>query len=129
MTPLDLIHRYVSAMKSGDRETGYGYFAEDIVFTVPGRSKFAGTHHGRATARDYIETAIAHSNEGEIELELVDMLASDDRVAIIINERFVRAEGVVEIPRANVYRIEDDEIVEIRIYEGNQYGADALLSA
>ena len=129
MTPLELIHRYVSAMKSGDRETGYGYFAEDIVFTVPGRSKFAGTHRGRAVARDYIETAIAHSNEGEIELELVDMLASDDRVAIIINERFVRAEGVVEIPRANVYRIEDDEIVEIRIYEGNQYGADALLSA
>lgn len=127
MTPLELIQRYVSAMKSGDRETGCGYFAEDIVFTIPGRSKFAGTHHGRETARNYIESAIAHSEGGEIELELVDMLASEDRVALIINERFVRAEGVVEIPRANVYRIEDDKIVEIRIYEGNQYGADALL--
>ena len=127
MTPLELIHRYVSAMKSGDRETGYGFFAEDIVFTIPGRSKFAGTHHGRALARSYIESAIAHSNEGEIELELVDMLASEDRVALIINERFVRAEGVVEIPRANIYKVKDDEIVEVRVYEGNQYGADALL--
>jgi uncharacterized protein len=127
MTPLELIHRYVSAMKSGDRETGYGYFADDIVFTVPGRSKFAGTHHGRDTARNYIETAIAHSDEGEIELELVDTLASEDRVALIINERFIRTDGVVEIPRANVYRVKDDKIVEIRIYEGNQYGADALI--
>ena len=129
MTPLELIHSYVSAMKSGDFETGFGYFAEDIAFTIPGRSRFAGTHRGREVARDYIESAIAHSNEGEIELELVDTLASDDRVALIINERFVRAEGVVEIPRANVYRVEDDKIVEIRIYEGNQYGADALLGA
>jgi hypothetical protein len=34
---------------------------------------------------------------------------------------------VVDVPRANVYRVHGDEIVEIWIFEGDQYAVDALL--
>ena len=45
-----------------------------------------------------------------------------------MRERFDLEDREVEIRRANVYRIENDRIVEIWIFEADQYEADALLS-
>jgi hypothetical protein len=63
-----------------------------------------------------------------LELEVVDALTSDDRFALIVNERFHRDGGDVDIHRANVYRVRDDEIVEIWIFEGDQYAVDDLFA-
>jgi hypothetical protein len=62
-----------------------------------------------------------------VEVELVDMLSRDERVALIVRERFHRPEGIIEIRRSNVYRVEEDQITEIWIFEGDQYEVDALL--
>jgi hypothetical protein len=40
---------------------------------------------------------------------------------------FTRDEGVVEIRRCNVYRVRREEIVEVWIFEANQYDVDVLL--
>ena len=90
--------------------------ADDIVFHIPGRSRFAGTHDGRDAARDYVESAIALSHDGDVEVELVDTLVSGERVALIVLERFTR-----------VYRVRGEEIVEVWIFEADQYDVDALL--
>jgi ketosteroid isomerase-like protein len=123
---LPVMQRYLAAMRRGEWETGYGLFADDIVLHVPGRSAFAGTHRGRDAAVRYIESALAACDD--VELELVDMLASDDRVALILRERFTRDERVIEIRRANVYRIREGRVAEIQIFEADQYEADALLT-
>ena len=128
MTPRELIDRYVTAMRAGERSTAYEFFADDVVLHLPGRSQFAGTHRGRDAAVAYIESAVARSHAGEVELELVDTLMSEERVALIVRERFQRDGGVVEIRRANVYRIRGERIVEIWIFEADQYEADALLA-
>jgi hypothetical protein len=52
-----------------------------------------------------------------VEVDLVDTLASDERIALLVRERFGRDGGVVEISRVNVYRVRDDRIVEISIFE------------
>ena len=111
--PLDVIGRYLDVMRSGDRETGYTFFAEDVSFHIPGRSPFAGDHRGRDAAVHYIESALALAHEGEVELELIDTLASRERVALLLHERFKRPDGVVDIRRANVYRIAGGRIVEV----------------
>jgi uncharacterized protein len=113
-------------MRNGDWATGYGFYADDIVFHIPGRSRFAGVHRGRDAAVRYIESAVEVAHDGGVEVELVDTLASEDRVALIVRERFTRDDGVVEIMRANVYRIRGEEIAEIWIFEANQYEVDAL---
>ena len=128
-TPLDVIGRYLDAMRSGDRETGYRFFAEDVSFHIPGRSGYAGERSGRDAARAYIEHARALSGEHEVEVELVDLLASETRVALIVREVFHTADGPVEIRRCNVYRWEDDQIAEIWIFEADQYAVDALFGA
>src|SRR5215218_9453042 len=77
--------------------------------------------------RRYIELARALSHGNHVEVEMIDMLASEERVALIVRERFDRPEGPVEIRRANVYRIEDDHIAEVWIFEHDQYEVDALM--
>jgi hypothetical protein len=56
------------------------------------------------------------------------MLTSDERVVLLVRERFLGDGEPVEIRRANVYRIQGDEIVEISIFEKDQYTVDALMN-
>ena len=126
MTSRELITEYLAAARAGDWDTAFGYFGDDIVFRIPGRSRFAGERRGKDAAVEYIQSFRDHYGEGEIEVELIDMLASDDRVALLVRERFLGDE-TVEIRRANVYRVQEDAIVEITIFEGDQYTVDALM--
>ena len=126
MTARELMTVYLDAARRGDWDTAFGYFADDIVMRVPGRSRLAGDRHGKQAAVDYIQTVRDHYREGGIELELVDMLEGDRRVALLVVERFHRDGRTVEIRRANVYRVEDDAIVEITIFEADQYAVDEL---
>lgn len=126
VTAGELMTDYLAAARRGDWDTAFGYFADDIVFHIPGRSSFAGERRGKAAARDYIETIREH-HRGQIEVELIDMLTSGERVVLLVRERFLGDGDPVEIRRANVYRVQGDEIVEISIFEANQYTVDALM--
>ena len=61
-------------------------------------------------------------------MDVVDILASEERVTLIVREVFHLATGDVEIRRANVYRVQGGRITEISIYEANQYEVDELLA-
>jgi uncharacterized protein len=129
MSAKDVMDRYVAAARARDFDAAFGHFADDIVFRIPGRSRYAGEHRGREAAMAYIEDAIALSREHEIELEVIDALCSEDRFALIVVERFHLDGRVVEVPRANVYRVRGEQIDEIWIFEGDQYAVDALMAA
>jgi uncharacterized protein len=121
---LDVMKRYLAAVRSGDWDAAYALFGEDVVGHVPGRSALAGELRGRAAVIAYIEAARARSHGADVEVELLDMLASDERVLLRVRERFA---GAGEIERANVYTVRDGQIVEAWIYEGDQYAVDELL--
>ena len=65
--------------------------------------------------------------DGRIELELIDMLAGEERVVLLVRERFLGVGAPVEIRRANVYTVRDDRIAEISIFEADQYVVDEVL--
>jgi ketosteroid isomerase-like protein len=127
MTPRQLMTDYLAAAKRGDWDNAFAYFAEDIVVRIPGRSPFAGDRRGKDAAVEYIQTIRDHYRHGKIELELIDMLTSEERVALLLRERFHDDGSAVEIRRANVYRVQRDQIVEISIFEADQYVVDALV--
>jgi ketosteroid isomerase-like protein len=124
MRPIDVMERYLAAMRSGDRETGYGFYAEDIVAFVPGRSALAGRREGRDAVIDYISTAVAMASRG-VELEVLDVLAGEEHVALMVRERLSGEHGDLDMLRTNVYRVRDGRIVEIRVFESDQYAVDA----
>jgi ketosteroid isomerase-like protein len=127
MTPRELMTEYLAAARRDDWDTAFRYFAEDMVIHIPGRSAFAGDRVGKAAAVSYIQAIRNHYRHGNIELELVDMLSSDERVALLVRERFHGDGPPVEIRRANVYRVRDEQIVEISIFEADQYAVDELV--
>jgi ketosteroid isomerase-like protein len=129
MTIPELMRDYVACASRGDWDTAFDYFAEDVRIRIPGGSALAGEHRGRDVARRYIETARALSHDHDVELELLDMLASEQRVALLVRERFHTADGPVDIRRCNVYRWDDGRIAEIWIFEADQYAVDALFGS
>lgn len=127
MTPRELITGYLAAAKRGDWDTAFGYFAQDIVVHIPGRSAFAGDRRGKNAAVGYIQTTRDRYRHGRIELELVDMLTSEQRVALLVRESLHGDGPPVETRRANVYRVQGNQIVEISIFETDQHAIDELL--
>jgi ketosteroid isomerase-like protein len=127
MTPRQLMTDYLAAAKRGDWDTAFGFLAEDVVIHIPGRAAFAGDHQGKAAARGYIQAIRDRYRDGGIELELIDMLAGEERVVLLVRERFHGDGPPVEIRRANVYRVRDGEIVEVSIFEADQYLVDEVL--
>jgi ketosteroid isomerase-like protein len=125
--PAQLMRRYIDAVRAGDWDTALGFFAEDIELHVPGRSALAGERRGRDAARAYINAALAKARGAAVEVELIDMLVSEERVALVVREVFDREGGPVEVRRANVYRVRGGQIVEISIFEADQYAVDELL--
>ena len=118
---------YLAAAKRGDWDTAYGYFAEDMTVHIPGESAFAGDHCGRDAAIEYINAVRNHFMNDGIELEVVDMLAGEERVALLVAERFFGDDLPITIRRANVYRVRGGAIVEISIFEADQYVVDAMI--
>jgi ketosteroid isomerase-like protein len=127
MAAIDVMQRYRAAAGRGDFDAAFGMYAEDIVFRIPGHSSWAGEHRGRDAAMAYINAARALSHESDVTVEVVDALVSEDRFALIVDERFHREDGEVRIRRANVYRVRGDEIAEVWIYEADQDEVDALM--
>lgn len=128
MGAAEVMEQYVAAARAGDFDRAFAFFAEDIVFRVPGTSSLAGEHHGREATIGAIDRARALSHGDDVQIEVVDALVSAQRFALIVSERFAREDGVVEIRRANVYRVTDGEIVEIWIFEADQALVDALFA-
>ena len=122
-TAVEVTTNYIAAMSSGDFESGFGYFADDVVGDMPGRSSLAGQRRGRAAVEGYIRDVIAHTR-GKVYVELLEMLVGDEHVALMVPEKLGDDEHRVEIRRVNVYRVKNDTIIEIRIFEGEQYAMD-----
>ena len=123
----EVIGEYLAAMERGDRTAAVALYAEDVVMHVPGRSSFAGERRGREAVLAYLRAAVERAPHG-IEVELLDVLESErERVALLLRETLHSARGDVVLRRANVYRVRDGAIVEVWIFEHDQYSVDELL--
>ena len=128
MAVLAVMGSYIAAVRRGDWEAAYAFFSDDVVAHVPGRSALAGELRGRDAAIAYVEAARAKSRGADVEVQLVGTLSSQERVMLLVRERFALEDGIVEIERANVYTVRDGAIVEAWIFEGDQYAVDELLA-
>jgi ketosteroid isomerase-like protein len=115
----------VKAMERGDQEAieRHGrFYHPDIVCEWNGRSPFAGTFTGPSfgqwTSRwaPYDVTIV----------EVIDVLASDDRVALLVVEDYEHRESgeVLRVDRVALYGIEDGMIKSMTVRDEDQYASD-----
>jgi ketosteroid isomerase-like protein len=125
-----VVRGYIAALERGDQDAARDYFTEDVVFRFPGRSQLADTYRGRdAYFGDYL-TKLDDLTQGRVHvIELIDVLASDRRAAVVAEVRFER-EGhePLTVVRAVLYRLRGGRIEEFWVFDDDQYAVDAFFA-
>jgi uncharacterized protein len=82
-----------------------GLFAEDAVWSVPGRGVMAGTYRGREAIFRFL-AKLPRETDGTYGSELIDVLASDDRAAALYRARGTRHGRVLELDQVLLFHVE-----------------------
>ena len=89
-----------------------GLFAEDAVWTVPGRSVMAGTYRGREEIFRFL-ARLPKETDGTYGSELRDVLASEERAAALYRARGRRGARELELDQVLLFRIADGLVQEV----------------
>src|SRR5437762_2914176 len=86
-----LLADYVGAWLKGDVEKGTSYYADDMIVYVAGNNALADTYRGKeAFLRNYIDRVFQITGGKWSITGVEDILASEERGALIVTERFER---------------------------------------
>ena len=118
------MREYAAAWGRGDPEAAFAFYGDDIVMHLPGRGSLAGTHRGRQAVVAAIKRLLARTDGLPVEVEVLDRLVSEERVALVLRESAARGDELLQLRRVNVYRVTDGKIRAIEIFEANQYEVD-----
>jgi len=89
-----------------------GLFAEDAVWTVPGRGAMAGVYRGREEIFRFL-ARLPRETRGTYGSELVDVLASEERAAALYRARGERRGRTLELDQVLLFRIESGLVQEV----------------
>jgi ketosteroid isomerase-like protein len=109
---------YADAWRAGDITRMLDAYADDVVFHYFGETDLAGDHVGKDAAVGAMLAASTRSSRTLV--EIVDVLAGDERGAIVAIERFERDGESQDVQRVLLYRVHDGLIVECWLYDGDQ---------
>lgn len=118
-----LMRDVYAAFTVGDVQRAASYWTPDCIHHYPGRSPLAGSHEG-------IESALAFAGRmfelthGGIEMEILDIGASDAYSYALVRTVYRLGERVLEMPFVNVSRIVDGKIAEFWTYPDDQNSID-----
>ncbi len=82
-----------------------GLFAEDAVWSVPGRGVMAGTYAGREAIFRFL-AMLPKETDGTYGSQLIDVLASNDRAAALYRARGTRHGRTLELDQVLLFTIE-----------------------
>jgi len=101
-----LVRRIFDAFERREGLALRGLFADDAVWTVPGKGVMAGTFRGREEIFRFL-ARLPKETDGTYGSELIDVLASDTRAAALYRARGARHGRVLELDQLLLFRIED----------------------
>ncbi len=107
-----VLRRLLGAFNEGDMETVRGSFAEDAVWHVPGKSQLAGDHQGPDAIGVFIGSVV-EMGQGTLQLELLDLMASEDHGVIWQRATAERDGKTLDHVEALVCRIRDGKVAEV----------------
>ena len=89
-----------------------GLFADDAVWTVPGRGAMAGVYRGRDEIFRFL-ARLPKETGGTYSSRLIDVLASDDRAAALYRASGERHGRRLDLDQVLLFRIADGQITEV----------------
>jgi uncharacterized protein len=104
-----IVRRIFDAFARSEGLALRGLFADDAVWSVPGKGVMAGTYEGREAIFRFL-AKLPKETDGTYGSELVDVLASDDRAAALYRARGTRRGRTLELDQVLLFRIEDGSV-------------------
>jgi uncharacterized protein len=89
-----------------------GLFADDAVWTVPGRGAMAGVYRGRDEIFRFL-ARLPKETGGTYSSRLIDVLASDDRAAALYRASGERHGRRLDLDQVLLFRIADGQITDV----------------
>jgi len=114
---IELVQRLYAAYMGGDRERVAAAFAPDVRWHNSGYDATSGTLVGVEPILDYL---MGENHVEDYSLEVVDMLASDERVAIIAQTSGRRGTERIVNDFVQVIRLADGRVSEVWNYYWDQ---------
>lgn len=107
-----LVRRIFEAFARKEGFALRGLFAEDAVWTVPGRGVMAGVYRGRDEIFRFL-ARLPKETDGTYGSELRDVLASGERAAALYRARGTRRGRTLELDQVLLFRIEGGLVAEV----------------
>lgn len=123
---IDLVKGLYAAYLGGDREHVVAALAPDIRWHNSGFDALAGTLEGVPAVLDYL---MGQDHLEDYRLELVDMLASDERVAIVARSSGRVGDRALTNDFVQVIRLQDARVAEVWNYTWDQRAVAELFPA
>ena len=124
------LRRGYEAFAAGDMDAIREMFADDIVWRVSGRNPLAGEYRGQDQVFDFFAKLMQVSG-GTFRVEVLDVLANDQRAVAITRTRVELAGEALENTGVGVYEIgRDGKTKEASFFTqgGDVYRDDELLT-
>lgn len=121
MTTREVVERFFGLLGAGDPDAVVPVFADDIDWYVPGSPSLPWTGHRSkgAEVTDYLRT-LGDNIVPERNVDQVDALLVDGEHAVMLGRftRVAKSTGrTYEMPVAMHFRVENDRIVQLHLYE------------
>ncbi len=119
-----MMRSYVEAWLRKDAQAALAFVADDVVLHSAGRHPLAGEFIGKQAFLDAYTRALAALGGTVEAVALQDLFVGPERAVVMVRERAIRGDRVLEFDRVNVYRLRDGQIVEIWSYDFDPYALD-----
>ncbi len=123
-----LLRKALDLLLAGDLTTLVAEcFDDEVVWHVPGRNLYSGEYEGKQGVVAFIGK-MSELSGGTLQLQPIELLASDDYAAGYYLMRATRNDNTLEWNRFNLYRVRDGKIAEAWTHESDQYAVDTFWS-
>lgn len=123
---ITVIKNYYAAYATGDMDKVAKFFADDVMWHIPGHHPLAGTKHGAKEVLAFFKE-LGKSN---FKAEVVTLMSNDDYV-IDVHRGWSNRKDIqnVDTTWVLVYKIVDGKIKEARNFSYDQHAADQFFWA
>ncbi|MDP1847480.1 MAG: nuclear transport factor 2 family protein [Solirubrobacteraceae bacterium] len=124
----ELVRSGYEAFAAGDIPAVLAIFADDISWTIPGRSPISRTYTGHDEVLGFFGQLMERSN-GTFSLEIHDVLDNGaDQVALLVTETARRDDASLTDPGMHLWTVQDGKATNFRAFAGDQYANDEFWS-
>lgn len=100
--------RLYELFRAGDAESVRELLADDIVWHVPGRGKFAGPKHGKGEVFAFLEQVGWEQGATTFDIDLRNVVADDEHMVAVVHYHHERGDTVFDQDGLELFSLRPD---------------------